>query len=109
MKVQVLSIEPTKESSLHEVLLSIGENQQVFMFATEVNQIGEQEMQTTHGDETFAEVFRFNQRVAMNITNLVVKFYNKETVELPADVGNFVTPEAAVAKLKTFSASLPIM
>jgi len=109
MKVQVLSIEPTKEPSLHEVLLSIGENQQVFMFATEVNQIGEHKIQTTHGDETFSEVFRFNQRVAMNITNLVAKFYNKETVELPADMGNFVTPEVAVAKLKTFSASLTIM
>ncbi|MBE9225967.1 hypothetical protein IQ264_11075 [Phormidium sp. LEGE 05292] len=74
-----------------------------------VNEIGEHEIQTTHGDDNFSEVFRFNQRVAMNITNLVVKFYNKKTVELPADVSNFVTPEAAVAKLKTLFNSLPIM
>ncbi|MGA9381529.1 MAG: hypothetical protein WBV73_22445 [Phormidium sp.] len=109
MKVQVLSIEQTKEPNLHEVSLLIGENQQIFLFTTEVNQFGEHKIQTTHGDETFSEVFRFNQRVAMNITNLVVKFYNKETVQLPADVGNFVTPETAVGKLKTFSASLPIL
>jgi len=31
----------------------------------------------------------------MNVTYLVVKFYNHQAVEFPADVGIFVTPETA--------------
>jgi hypothetical protein len=38
----------------------------------------------------------------MNVSQLVVKFYNQEAIELPADVGNFVTPEEAVSNLKQF-------
>ncbi|WP_254009743.1 hypothetical protein [Limnofasciculus baicalensis] len=73
-----------------------------FLFTTEVNQLGDKSLQTTDGNREFSEVFRFNQRVAMNVSKLVVKFYNKEVVEFPADVGNFVTPEEAVSKLKSF-------
>jgi len=73
-----------------------------FLFITDVNKVGDKLLQTTDGDCTFSEIFRFNQRVAMNVSKLVVKFYNKEIVELPADVGNFVTPEEAVSKLKSF-------
>lgn len=102
MKVKVLSIQPVKEPNSHEVLLSIGADRHKFLLKTEVNQVGERLLQTTHGDRTFAEVFRFNQRIAMNVTDLVVKFYNKEAVELPVDVGIFVTPEEAVSKLKRF-------
>jgi hypothetical protein len=60
---------------------------------------------TTRGGRTFSEVFRFNQRVAMNLTNQVVKYYNRETVALPADVGVFVTPETALSKQKPFESS----
>ncbi|TAD93339.1 MAG: hypothetical protein EA000_01450 [Oscillatoriales cyanobacterium] len=38
----------------------------------------------------------------MNVTNLVVKCYNCETVNLPADVGVLVTPETALSKQKPF-------
>lgn len=102
MKVQVLSIKTAKTPNSHEVLLSIGIDQHTFIFTTEVNQVGEHQLQTTSGDRTFSEIFRFNQRVAMNVSNLVVKFYNKEIVELPADVGNFVTPEKAISNLKYY-------
>ena len=102
MKVKVLSIQPTKELNSHEVLLTIGTDSHSFLLKTEVNKVGEHLLQTTHGDRAFSEVFRFNQRVAMKVTDLVVKFNNEEAVELPADVGNFVTPEAAVSKLKPF-------
>ncbi|MEG4487897.1 hypothetical protein [Microcoleus sp. D2_18a_B4] len=67
--------------------------------------MGEHLLQTTRGERTFSEVFRFNQRVVMNVTNLVVKYYNQETVELPADVGVFVTPETALSKQKSFEIS----
>ncbi|HBE58063.1 MAG TPA: hypothetical protein DEG17_04740 [Cyanobacteria bacterium UBA11149] len=102
MNVKVLSIKPTNEPRLHEVLLSIGADIHKFLFTTEVNQVGDRLLQTTDGNREFSEVFRFNQRVAMNVSKLVVQFYNKEVVEFPADVGNFVTPEEAVSKLKTF-------
>ena len=102
MKVQVLSIQSAIAPNAHEVVLSVGTNTQKFIFTTEVNQVGEHLLQTTRGDRTFSEVFRFNQRVAMNVTNLVVKCYNRETVNLPADVGVLVTPETALSKQKPF-------
>ncbi|MEG4205457.1 hypothetical protein QUA20_16170 [Microcoleus sp. Pol7_A1] len=105
MKVQVLSIQPAKQPNTHQVLVSVGTDTHKFIFTTEVNQVGEHLLQTTRGDRTFSEVFRFNQRVAMNVTTQVVKYYNRETVELPADVGVFVTPETALSKQKQFENS----
>ncbi|MEG5210504.1 hypothetical protein QUB67_16565 [Microcoleus sp. ARI1-A1] len=108
-----MSIQPASEPNTHQVLVSVGTDTHKFIFTTEVNQVGEHLLQTTRGDSlrdsfasrTFSEVFRFNQRVAMNVTNLVVKYYNRETVELPADVGIFVTPETALSKQKPFEHS----
>ena len=113
MKVQILSIQPAIASNTHEVLLSVGTDIHKFIFTTEVNQVVGNSLQNTRGDSlrdscasrTFSEVFRFNQRVAMNVTNLVVKYYNHETVDLPADVGIFVTPETALSKQKPFEHS----
>ena len=105
MKVQVLSIQSAIAPNTHEVVLSVGTDTQKFIFTTEVNRVGEHLLQTTRGERTFSEVFKFNQRVAMNVTNLVVKCYNRETVNLPADVGVFVTPEAALSKQKRFENS----
>ena len=102
MKVQVLSIQSAIAPNTHEVLLSVGTDTQKFIFTTEVNRVGEHLLQTTRGDRTFSEIFKFNQRVAMNVTNLVVKCYNRETVNLPADVGVLVTPETALSKQKPF-------
>jgi hypothetical protein len=80
----------------------VGADRYKFIFKTEVNRVGEHLLQTTHGSRIFAYFFRFNQRVAMNVTNLVVKCYNHQAVEFPADVGIFVTPEAALSKQKPF-------
>ena len=105
MKVQVLSIQPARQPNTHQVLVSVDTDTHKFIFTTEVNQVGEHLLQTTRGDRAFSEVFRFNQRVAMNVTTRVVKYYNRETVELPADVGVFVTPETALSKQKQFESS----
>ena len=102
MKVQVLSIQSAIAPNAHEVVLSVGTDTQKFIFTTEVNRVGEHLLQTTRGDRSFSEVFKFNQRVAMNVTNLVVKCYNRETVNLPADVGVLVAPETALSKQKPF-------
>ena len=106
MNVKVLSIKPSQEPNSYEVLLSIGEDRQIFKFTTEVNQVGGRQLQTTQGERRFSDLFRFNQRVAMNVSKLVVKLYNKEAVELPADVGNFVTPEEAISQLKPIASSV---
>jgi hypothetical protein len=105
MKVQVLSVESAIAPNTHEVLLSVGTNTHKFIFTTEVNRVGEHFLQNTRGDRAFSEVFRFNQRVAMNVTNLVVKCYNGESVSLPADAGVFVAPEVALSKQKPFENS----
>lgn len=102
MKVKLLSIKPAPEPNSHEVLLSIGEEMQIFTFTTKVNQLGNNQLQTTQAEPRFSQVFKFNQRVALNVSKLVVKFYNQEVVELPADVGDFVTPEEAISNLKSF-------
>ncbi|MCU0544169.1 MAG: hypothetical protein MUE44_18665 [Oscillatoriaceae cyanobacterium Prado104] len=105
MKVQVLSVKPAIAPNTQEVVLSLGADTHKFIFTTEVNKVAEHLLQTTRGDRTFSEVFRFNQRVAMNVTNLVVKCYNNEIVNFPEDVGIFVTPEAALLKQKQFENS----
>jgi hypothetical protein len=105
MKVQVLSVKPAIAPNTHEVVLSVGADTHKFIFTTEVNKVGEHLLQTTRGDRTFSDVFRFNQRVAMNVTNIVVKCYNGEIVNFPADVGIFVTSEAALSKQKQFENS----
>ncbi|MEG3922209.1 hypothetical protein QUA07_24280 [Microcoleus sp. T3_A4] len=113
MKVQVLCVQPAIGHNTHEVLVSVGTDTHKFIFTTEVNQVGTHLVQTTRGDSlrdscasrTFSEVFRLNQRVAMNVTNLVVKCYNHETINLPADVGILVTPETALSKQKQFENS----
>ncbi len=102
MKVKLLSIKPGSAPNSHEVLLSIGEARQIFRFTTEVTQLGNNQLQTTQAEPRFSQVFKFNQRVALNVSQLVVKYYNQEVVELPADVGNFVTPEEAISNLKPF-------
>lgn len=100
MKVTVLSIKSAQAPNSHEVLLSIGEERQVFRFTTEVNQVGDRQLQTTQAEPRFSDFFRWNQRVAMQVSQLVVKFYNQEAIELPAHVGDFFTPEEAVSNLK---------
>lgn len=105
MKVQVLSIKPAIAPNTHDVLLSVGTETQKIIFTTEVNRVGEHLLQTTRGDRSFSEFFKFNQRVAMNVTDLVVKCYNGESVNFPTDVGIFVTPETALAKQKQFKNS----
>ncbi|WP_293338639.1 hypothetical protein [Microcoleus sp. CAWBG58] len=102
MKVKVLSVQPTIAPNSHEVLLSVGTDRYKFIFTTEVNRVGEHLLQTTHGDRAFSDMFRFNQRVARQVTNLVVKCYNNQAVEFPSDVGVFVTPEVALSKQKPF-------
>ncbi|NJK77472.1 MAG: hypothetical protein HC942_30585 [Microcoleus sp. SU_5_6] len=102
MKVQVLSIKPAIAPNTHDVLLSVGTETQKIIFTTEVNRVGEHLLQTTRGDRSFSEFFKFNQRVAMNVTDLVVKCYNGESVNFPTDVGIFVTPETALSKQKPF-------
>ncbi|HSF73563.1 MAG TPA: hypothetical protein VLA84_07165 [Microcoleus sp.] len=108
-----MSVQPAISPNTHEVLLSVGTDTHKFILTTEVNRVGTHLVQTTRGDSlrdscasrTFSEVFRFNQRVAMKVTNLVVKCYNHETINLPADVGIFVTPETALSKQKPFENS----
>ncbi|NJL68921.1 MAG: hypothetical protein HC894_23810 [Microcoleus sp. SM1_3_4] len=85
-------------------MLSVGTERKNY-FTTEVNRVGEHLLQTTRGDRSFSEFFKFNQRVAMNVTDLVVKCYNGESVNFPTDVGIFVTPETALAKQKQFKNS----
>ena len=98
MNLTVLSIKSAQDPNSHEVLLSIGEERQVFRFITEVNQVGDRQLQTTQAEQRFSDFFRFNQRVAMQVSQLVVKFYNREAIELPSHVGDFVSPEEAVSR-----------
>jgi hypothetical protein len=107
VKVQVLSVQRANAPNSHEVLLSVGGDRHKFIFTTEVDRLGEHLLQTTHGSRTFVDFFRFNQRVAMNVTNLVVKCYNHQAVDFPADVRNFVDPEAALM-IKLEQSNIPL-
>ncbi len=101
MKVQVLSVQPTIAPNSHEVLLSVGADRYKFIFTTEVNRVGEHLLQTTHGDSAFSEMFRFNQRVAMKVTNLVVKCYNERVCIISCRCRHFCNSRSSFIEAKT--------
>lgn len=89
MKVHVLSIAPANQPSAFDVILLIGTEQLQFTITVDIDQIGDREIQITHGDRDFSETFRFNQKVASDICKLVSTVYNHQSVSVPLYVGEF--------------------
>ena len=102
MNVTILAIEPGKEADSLDVLMSIGEEQRCFKFVRQFDMIGDRKVQTVNHDDSFWENFKFNQHIVFTVTHFVLRKYQGEALELPADIGDFGTPEEASAQQKPF-------
>ncbi len=95
MNTQVLSIESKQDSEI-SLIISIGQDKYKFSLIAETDTVSDQHMHTLRADDRFLDSFRFNQHIASSITKLALEFYQGEIVELPQDIGAFVTREEAL-------------
>ncbi len=114
MKTKVLSIkkiEAQLESGKNkpdelEVVLLLGEVTKYFMFTVKKTQISNRTLLTFVEDANFSHTFRFNDHIAIEITNLVKKVYQGEMIAFPLAVGDFGTAEEALTLQKPFNKEL---
>ncbi|HAX77773.1 MAG TPA: hypothetical protein DCY88_18525 [Cyanobacteria bacterium UBA11372] len=92
----VLSIQPLEGTNQFIVLMSIGTEREQFTFTIE--QPNQEAFVVVGGDIRFGKFFRFNQHIAIEVSKLVGEIYQGKSVEFPADVGDFGTPEEAIAQ-----------
>ncbi|MEQ9367627.1 MAG: helicase-related protein [Coleofasciculus chthonoplastes F3-SA18-01] len=104
MKTQVLNIQSIPDADSLKVWMSIGNKQQPFIFSRKFDQIANRQLQILTYESEFGETFKFNQHIVGEVMNLVRQFYQGNPVELPQEVGEFGTPEQALALQKPFNA-----
>jgi hypothetical protein len=114
MKTTVLSIQradsqsnlTNEKSNGLKVIMLMGDQKQEFKFTVRKAKLGKREILTFVEEAAFSELFRFNAHIAIEINNLVAKVYQGASVKFPLDVGDFGTPEQALAEQKPFEAEL---
>lgn len=87
MKIQVLSIKPSSNSTTYDVEIAIGSNRQWFACTIENVALNGHKLQVTHGDTNFSRIFRWNFKIYSDILKLVQKVHDGYAVDLPADMG----------------------
>lgn len=114
MKTQVLSIKSveakldlhkTKSDELKVVVL-LGDVTKQFIFTVKQTQIGNHTLLTFVEDTNFSNTFKFNDHIAIEITNLVKKVYQGEIITFPIAVGDFGNSQKALAQQKNFDREL---
>lgn len=100
MKTKVLSIESIQGTQDFRVLISLGNDQQEFIFT--VDSSPNDPFVVVGGDRQFGQLFRFNQHLAAQMGELVADVYYQKAVELPLEIGYFFTPEEAIAEQQRF-------
>jgi hypothetical protein len=114
MKTQVLfikNIEAQLDSSKRktdalEVVVLLGEVTKQFIFTVKKTVLGNRTLLTFVEDTNFSNTFRFNDHIAIEITNLVKRTYQGEIITFPIVVGDFGTAEEALAQQKPFERKL---
>jgi hypothetical protein len=100
MNTRVIAIKPLAISNSYDASVSIGENCYSFLFEVESDTIAELPVELIKRDDHFVSMFSFNHNLAEHITALVFKVHKGESVDFPADVGEFVTRDEAITQIK---------
>lgn len=100
MNASVLSIQPGGGTNEFNVLVLIDGDRHQFNFTVEQPNL--EPFVVIGGDIHFCKFFRFNQHISAKVGDLVNEVYRGNIVNLPVDVGNFYTPEEAIALQKPF-------
>ncbi|MGL4500532.1 MAG: hypothetical protein ACRCU2_15805 [Planktothrix sp.] len=85
-----------------KVVVLLGDSQKTFTFTVKKAKIGDRELSSFSEDEHFSKTFQFNDHIGIEITNLVKKVAQGETLNFPISVRDFGTPEEALAIQKPF-------
>ncbi|MBC1238206.1 helicase-related protein [Nostoc sp. 2RC] len=105
MKTQVLKIQPNTDTNLLKVCISIADKQHHFTFSRQFNQIANHQLQIINYDKNFGDTFKYNQHIIDEVISLVRKFFKGDDLTLPQEIGDFGTPEEALALQKPFNQS----
>ncbi|MDZ8241588.1 MAG: helicase-related protein [Nostoc sp. ChiQUE01a] len=105
MKTQVLKIQPNTDTNFLNVCMSIGDEQHQFTFSRQFDQIANRQLQIINYDNNFGDTFKYNQHIIGEVMSLVRKFFKGDDLTLPQDIGDFGTPEEALALQKPFNQS----
>jgi hypothetical protein len=89
MNVQLLSIKSTTQPRLYLIEVLIAGLLHQFNVTVESCTVANQEIQVINGDDQFSNIFRFNQIIASEICQVVAKFHNHQTIDLPLEIGEF--------------------
>ena len=100
MNAKVLLIQSIPGTQEFQVSMSVGQELQEFMFTVETSV--SEPFAVVGGDRKFGQFFRFNQHIATQVGQLVADVYYQKTIDVPIDVGYFLTPEEAIAQQPPF-------
>lgn len=100
MNTKVLSIQSIQGTHDFRVLMSVGNDQQDFIFTVETST--QEPFVVVGGDRRFGQFFRFNQPIAAQVGELVGDVYYEKAIDFPVEVGYFFTPEEAIAQQQQF-------
>ncbi len=100
-KIQRIDSAKDKLDGLQVVVL-LGDRKKTFIFTVKKAKIGDRELTSFSEDEHFSQTFQFNDHIGIEITNLVKKVAQGESLNFPISVSDFGTPEEALAKQKPF-------
>ncbi|GAA6623179.1 hypothetical protein [Scytonema sp. NUACC26] len=103
MKTQVLNIQPNADTNSLKVFMSVGDEQHQFTFSRRFDQIGNHQVQIITPEHQFGDTFKFNQQITDEVMKIVRQFFKGDKLILPQDVGDFGTPEKALALQKPFN------
>lgn len=81
-----------------EVIVLLGDIPKEFVFTVKKTKMlqGKRTLITFVEDTNFSDTFRFNDYLAIEITNLVKKVYHGEMIDFPVTVGDFCTSKVEV-------------
>ncbi|HIK09203.1 MAG TPA: hypothetical protein IGS52_02870 [Oscillatoriaceae cyanobacterium M33_DOE_052] len=99
MEASVREIKPIANNHFAVIIL-IDEMTSQFEFTVE-KEVGEP-MAVISGNREFCQTFKFNQHIAVEVSKLVSKIYRGAHIEFPVYVGDFASPEEAIAQQKPF-------
>ncbi|OCQ90299.1 hypothetical protein BCD67_21365 [Oscillatoriales cyanobacterium USR001] len=86
MNIQVQQIQPTEDDKIFHVSVIIDDVTHQFTLTMKIVQIADRLIQIVNGDTHFLETFKFHQKIARQISQLISQTYNNEPIELPINL-----------------------
>lgn len=112
MNVQVLKIELGIAANSSEVWLALPNQQLRFRFVREPVPVGKHQDWMLTAELRFYQTLQFNQHITHHVNQLLEQVIRGDSVELPVDMGQFYSPEAAQAEMlgrRTETKTLPLL